>query len=152
MIARGCGCPINVVSLNADRPLKNVFPYAMSKSALGQMTRSLAAEWGRYGVRINALAAGFILTDLTRKLWADPGMQEWGTARIPLRFGWRGAFLVSPASSFVTGNFFMWTEALRQAWAWPIPEQAVYRSCADGAARFDSWQAGKIQGTCRGKR
>lgn len=76
MIARSCGCQINVVSLNADRPLKNVFPYAMSKSALGLMTRSLAAEWGRYGVRVNALSPGFILTDIIRKLWTDPGMGD----------------------------------------------------------------------------
>ena len=45
MLARGEGNQINIVSLNNDRPLKGVMPYAMSKSALSQMTRSLAMEW-----------------------------------------------------------------------------------------------------------
>lgn len=58
----------------------------------------------RYGVRVNALAAGFILTDLTRKLWADPGMQEWGTARLPLRFGWRGAIFGQSGLFFCDGQ------------------------------------------------
>ena len=42
------------------------------------MTRALTLEWGRYGVRVNALAHGFILTDIIRKLWTDLGMREWG--------------------------------------------------------------------------
>ena len=44
---------------------KNVLPYAMSKSALGHMTKGHALEWGEHGVRVNGLAPGFILTDLT---------------------------------------------------------------------------------------
>lgn len=83
MIARGCGCQINVSmlsSLNTDRPLKNVLPYAMSKSALDQMTRALALEWGRYGVRVNALGPGFILTNLTKNFGR---IGEWGWRNTP---------------------------------------------------------------------
>lgn len=76
----------------------------MSKSALGQMTRALALEWGRYGVRVNALAPGFILTDLTQKLWTDPGMgtakHAFGTAWGASRFGWRVA-IFGQSSLFV---------------------------------------------------
>src|SRR5262249_23177634 len=52
MLERGQGNQINIVSLNNDRPLKGVLPYAVSKSGLGQMTRSLALEWGPGGVRV----------------------------------------------------------------------------------------------------
>src|SRR5439155_10108781 len=72
MLARGKGQQINVVSLNNFAPLAWVLPYAASKAALGQMTRSLALEWGARGVRVNAIAPGFILTDLTRNLWSNP--------------------------------------------------------------------------------
>src|SRR5437763_2373125 len=85
MLQRGKGSQINITGLNDDRPLKGVAPYAMSKAAMGQMTRALAMEWGGRGVRVNAIAPGFILTDLTRKLWSQPAMKEWGHANTPLR-------------------------------------------------------------------
>src|SRR5437763_1721494 len=58
MLARGSGNQINIVSLNNDRPLKGVMPYAFSKAGLGHMTRSLAMEWGPRGIRVNAIAPG----------------------------------------------------------------------------------------------
>jgi len=48
-LERKKGNQINITSLNNDRPLRGVMPYAVSKSGLQQMTRSLAAEWGRAG-------------------------------------------------------------------------------------------------------
>ena len=85
MLTRGQGNQINIASLNNDRPLKGVMPYAVSKAGLGQMTRSLAMEWGPRGIRVNAIAPGFVLTDLTKKLWSQPKMQEWGMTNTPLR-------------------------------------------------------------------
>ncbi len=129
MTARGTGCQINIASLNTDRPLKNVLPYAMSKSALAQMTRALALEWGAKGVRVNALAPGFILTDLTEKLWSDPGMQAWGHTNTPMgRLGQpadmvgTAVFLASPASAFMTGQTLYVDGGFTAGWAWPIPE------------------------------
>ncbi len=129
MIKQQSGSQINVASLNTDRPLKNVLPYAMSKSGLGHMTRGLAVEWGPSGVRVNALAPGFILTDLTTKLWSDETMQAWGTANTPQgRLGQpedmvgTAIFLASQASAFMTGQTLYVDGGYTAGWAWPIPE------------------------------
>jgi gluconate 5-dehydrogenase len=128
-LARGQGCQINIASLNTDRPLKNVLPYAMSKAGMGHMTRGLALEWGPRGVRVNAIAPGFILTDLTKKLWSNPVMQEWNKANTPQqRLGTSqdmvGAaiFLASPASAFMTGQTLYVDGGYTAGWMWPIPE------------------------------
>src|SRR5439155_9483033 len=85
MLERGKGSQINITSLNNDRPLRGVMPYAVSKAGLEQMTRALALEWGPRGVRVNAIAPGFILTDLTQKLWAQPPMKAWADENTPLK-------------------------------------------------------------------
>ena len=129
MLQRGSGSQIQIASLNSDRPLKNVAPYAMSKAALATLTRALALEWGGRGVRVNALAPGFILTDLTRKLWSNPDMLAWGEANTPMqRLGvpedmvGTAIFLASPASQFMTGQVLYVDGGFTAGWAWPIPE------------------------------
>ena len=127
MLERGRGNQINIVSLNNDRPLKGVLPYAVSKAGLGQMTRALALEWGSRGVRVNAIAPGFILTDLTRKLWSQPQMQAWNKANAPLqRLGepkdmvGAAIFLASEASAFMTGQILYVDGGFSAGLAWPI--------------------------------
>ena len=129
MVERGSGSQINIASLTTDRAIVNVLPYAMSKAGLGQMTRGLAAEWGPSGVRVNAIAPGFILTDLTQKLWSDPNMQAWGLTNTPLgRLGQpedmigAAIFLASPAAAFLTGQILYVDGGFTAAWRWPIPE------------------------------
>jgi Dehydrogenases with different specificities (related to short-chain alcohol dehydrogenases) len=129
MTARGRGSQINIASLNTDRPLKNVLPYAMSKAAMAHMTRGLAVEWGPAGVRVNAIAPGFILTDLTRKLWSDPTMQGWGLANTPQRrlgtpedIVGAAIFLASPAAAFITGQILYVDGGFTSGWSWPIPQ------------------------------
>jgi NAD(P)-dependent dehydrogenase (short-subunit alcohol dehydrogenase family) len=128
-LERGAGCQINIASLNTDRPLKNVLPYAMSKAGMGHMTRGLALEWGPRGVRVNAIAPGFILTDLTEKLWSNPTMQQWNKANTPQqRLGTpqdmvgAAIFLASPASAFMTGQTLYVDGGYTAGWMWPIPE------------------------------
>lgn len=128
MIERRSGVQINVESLNTWMPLKGVLPYAVSKFGMQGLTRGLALEWGRHGVRVNSLAPGFILTDLTRKLWSDPDMQNWNTANAPLgRLGvpedmvGTAVFLASAASAFMTGQTLYVDGGFSSGWSWPIP-------------------------------
>ena len=129
MLERRGGQQIQIASLNTDRPLKNVAPYAMSKAAIGHMTRSLAMEWGDRGVRVNGIAPGFILTDLTKKLWSNETMHAWGIANTPQqRLGQpedmvgAAIFLASAASAFMTGQTLYIDGGYTAGWSWPIPD------------------------------
>lgn len=129
MVRERRGRQINVASLNSDRPLKNVLPYAMSKAGMGHMTRALALEWGEHGVNVNALAPGFVLTDLTRELWSDETMRAWGESNTPQRrlgvpedMVGTAIFLASEASRFLTGQVIHVDGGFTAGWTWPIPQ------------------------------
>jgi len=122
------GAIINIDSLNTFSPLKGVAPYAMSKAGLQMMTRSLALEWSDRGIRVNGLAPGFILTDLTEKLWSDPTMRAWGEANTPMRrlgqpqdLVGTAIFLASPAAAFLTGQVIYVDGGFTAGVSWPIP-------------------------------
>ena len=128
MLAHKSGSQIHIDSLNTFSPLKNVTPYAMTKFGISAMSRGLATEWGPRGVRVNALAPGFVLTDLTRKLWSDPTMLAWGLANTPVgRLGevddmvGAAIFLASEASAFMTGQIVRVDGGFSAGMAWPIP-------------------------------
>jgi gluconate 5-dehydrogenase len=127
MIERKRGSIINIDSLNTYAPLKGVLPYAMSKAGVSMMTRGLATEWGPHGIRVNALAPGFILTDLTRKLWSQPHMQAWGIPNTPLRrlgevedMVGTCIYLASKASAFMTGQVLYVDGGMSAGLNWPI--------------------------------
>lgn len=127
MIERRSGSQINVESLNTWMPLKGVLPYAVSKFGMQGLTKGLALEWGCHGVRVNSLAPGFVLTDLTRKLWSEPKMQAWNSANAPLgRLGvpedmiGTAIFLASKASAFMTGQTLYVDGGFSAGWSWPI--------------------------------
>lgn len=60
------GALVNITSILGQRVLSGVMSYAVTKAGLEQMTSALALEWARYGIRVNALAPGYIITDMNR--------------------------------------------------------------------------------------
>lgn len=84
MIGNGGGTIINVASILGLRQGKGVLPYAVSKAGVIQMTKSLALEWARDGIRVNALAPGYLSTDLNRDYFETESGQAM-IRRIPQR-------------------------------------------------------------------
>jgi NAD(P)-dependent dehydrogenase (short-subunit alcohol dehydrogenase family) len=111
MIENGYGRIINIASLSTFVSLYEVAAYAASKAAVASLTKSLAIEWAKKGVNVNAIAPGVFRTALNTKLLDEtPRGQEFLT-RTPMgRFGnveelaGAAVFLASEAASFVTGE------------------------------------------------
>ena len=78
MIARGTGGKIvNIGSIQSLRGLPYLAVYAITKGGLAQLTEVLAAEWGRYNIRVNCIAPGIIVTDLNRAMGQSEKMLSW---------------------------------------------------------------------------
>ncbi len=111
MAARGRGKIVNIGSITSALGLPYLAIYAMTKSAIAGLTRTLAAEWGARNVQVNCIAPGFIVTDLNRDMWQSPVMQAWlkGAQANP-RLGTPediapvAVFLAGPGSDYVTGQ------------------------------------------------
>jgi len=111
MVPRGAGKIVNVASLQSEAARPRTAPYAATKGAIKMLTKGMCAELGPSGIQVNALGPGYVQTDLTAELVADPEFSAWVRARTPTgRWGTVedlvGAllFLCSPASDFVNGQ------------------------------------------------
>lgn len=104
------GSIVNIASITGMRTAVGAAAYAPSKAAVIHMTKVLALEWARFGVRVNAISPGYIETDLTREFLASPYGEEM-RKRIPQRrFGDLSdldgplLLLASQASAYMTGS------------------------------------------------
>ena len=85
--------------------------YATSKAAVVHMTKSLALEWARHGIRVNAIEPGYISTEMNTALIENQEFNAWIEKRTPMgrwgapaELGGAAVFLASEASSFVNGH------------------------------------------------
>lgn len=111
MLAQGSGKIINVASLLTFQGGITVPSYAAAKGGVGQLTKAFANEWASRGINVNAIAPGYMATDNTTALRADPARSRqileripagrWGT---PADVGGAAVFLASHASDYMHGH------------------------------------------------
>lgn len=111
----GEGAIVNIASISGVVGVGRIpqASYVMSKSGLVGLTRELAAQWGRYGIRVNAIAAGFFQSEMTVDMYASEKMADWvrkGQSMpffgLPDDFAGTALLLSSNAGRFITGQTF----------------------------------------------
>lgn len=114
MLKQGNGSIVSISSVTAVVGTPRGLPYVATKGGMDSMTRTLAVEWANRGVRVNAVAPGYIETDLTEGIRENKSINEMMTKKMPLgRFGKSEEianmilFLSSDASSYITGQTYI---------------------------------------------
>jgi 3-oxoacyl-[acyl-carrier protein] reductase len=119
------GSIINMSSTAIDQPAPGIAAYAMSKAAVAMLTRTAAMEGGRSGIRVNAIAPGYVATPMTQRVGEERArmMREVMRKRSPLRalgepedIAWTVRFLASDASRFVTGQILRTNGGTSMPW------------------------------------
>ena len=104
------GSIINIASVEGLKPNMGLGLYGVSKAALIMLTKSQASEWGKYGIRTNAICPGLIKTKFSQALWSNEQLMKQVENHLPLRraadpleMAGLAVYLASDASSFTTG-------------------------------------------------
>ena len=108
------GAIVNTSSLIAFIGGKTIPAYAASKGGLNQVTKTMSNDWAKHGIRVNAIAPGYFITDVTEALQKNKERYTEIVSRIPMgrwgnpeELGGIALYLVSDASSYVTGQTFV---------------------------------------------
>ena len=108
---RGGGKVLHIGSLTSLVGLNDVSVYGMAKSAVAQLTKTMAIEWAPFNVQVNCLCPGFIQTALAAPNWENERRRAWMLSRLPIQrpgqpedVAGAALFLVSPAASYITGQ------------------------------------------------
>jgi gluconate 5-dehydrogenase len=128
MIDRGAGGKVIFIgSLMSILGLPYLTVYAMSKAAIAGLTRTLAAEWGRYNIQVNCIAPGFVITDLNRQMWQREDLKEWAkgiqaSPRVgtPEDIAPVAVFLSSSGSDYITGQVIAVDGGYSTTAVWPF--------------------------------
>jgi gluconate 5-dehydrogenase len=128
MIERGRGGKvISVGSLLTLVGLPYMSVYAITKGAIGQLSKSLAAEWAQFNIQVNCIAPGFILTDLNRDMWKPEEMAVWrkgvqanDNLGAPEDVAPLAVFLASPGANYITGQVIAVDGGYSTTAKWPF--------------------------------
>jgi dehydrogenase/reductase SDR family member 4 len=114
MQRRGGGSILNISSVGGLRPEPLLGLYSVSKAALISLTKVMAQEWGRDGIRVNALCPGLVRTKFSAALWQNEQVCKEFVRTLPLgriaepeEMVGLALFLASPASSYCTGGVYL---------------------------------------------
>lgn len=111
MITRRSGKIINICSLQSELARPSIAPYSAAKGGLKMLTRSMATEWAKYNIQVNAIGPGYFKTEMTKALWENQEFDTWLCKRTPAN-RWGNPeeligtliYLSSAASSFLNGQ------------------------------------------------
>jgi 2-deoxy-D-gluconate 3-dehydrogenase len=126
MIPRRYGKIINIGSIISHFGLGSNVPYASSKGAVLQLTRSLALEWAQHGLNVNGVGPGYVITDQTRSMFGDDRYRDRIMAKQPQGglpdeddIAWTVLFLASDAARYINGEFIYVDGASAIGWVGP---------------------------------
>jgi 2-dehydro-3-deoxy-D-gluconate 5-dehydrogenase len=126
----GWGKIINIASMTSYRGFDGSSVYGATKAAILNLTRMQGVEWERYGVRVNAIAPGWIETPMTagmaasRRQWVEEHVPQ-GHYGVPEDLAGMAVYLASPASDYVTGQTIPVDGGFTAGSPWPAPEGQV---------------------------